>query len=107
MQQHLDVGQPLDPADQVPGHVLAQILLADDQAEMRRVGGQEDDGLAGRVAAADDRHRVVPAELGLRLRRGVVDAAPLEVGQARHVQAAIAGAGGDDDRPGRHRRAVG
>ena len=75
-EQDPHVRQPRDLTDQVPGHVLAEIRFADDQADLIGVPGQEDRGLSGRVAAADARHRVAPAQLRLDLRRGVVDALP-------------------------------
>jgi len=68
--------------------------------------GEEHRRLSRRVAAADDRDRIVPADQRLRLRGRVIDARLLEVLQARHVKAAVPHAGRYDDRPGRDRAAI-
>ena len=52
--QDLDVRVALDLVDQVAGHVAAQVVVADQQADPGGVPGEEDGGLAGGVAAADD-----------------------------------------------------
>src|SRR6185437_13886132 len=96
VQQHLYVRDPLDLVDKVPRHVLGQIVLADDERDLRGVPGQEDGGLPGRVAAADDRHRVTAAGQRLRLGGRVVDTHLLEMGQPWHVEAAVPGPGGYD-----------
>jgi hypothetical protein len=101
------VRDPLELVDEVPRYVLAQVVLAHDEGDLGRVPGQEDRRLAGRVAAADDGHRVAGAEQRLCLRGRVVDAHLLEVVQLRHVQPAVPGPGGDDHRGGRHGGSVG
>jgi hypothetical protein len=88
-EQDPHVREPADLVDEVPGHALAQIVLADDEGDPLGVPGEEDRGLPRRVAAADDGHRVTAAEQGLCLRRGVVDAHLLEVLHARHVEPAV------------------
>jgi hypothetical protein len=82
-------------------------VLARDEGDLGRMPGQEDRRLAGRIAAADDGHRVAGAQQRLRLRGRVVDARLLEIVQPRHVQPAVLGPGGDDHRRGRHRGPVG
>jgi len=69
---------------------------ANQDVDLAGVPGQEQGGLAGRVGAPH--HDRVPAgdHLGLQFARGIVNAAPLEVSQARLVQAPIPGAAGDD-----------
>ena len=65
---------------------------------MRRVAGEEQRRLTGRVAAADDRDRVAAAELGLHQRGGVVHARALELLEPRDRQPAVLHAGRDQDR---------
>ena len=51
-------GVALDAVDQVARHVSPEIAAADEQVAPRRVLGEEQRRLAGRVAAADDRDRI-------------------------------------------------
>jgi hypothetical protein len=100
------VGDPRDLVDEVPGHVLGQVRLTDDEGDLGGVPGQEDRRLPGRVTAADDRDRVSAAQQRLGLRRRVVDAHLLEVVRARHVEPAVPDPGSDDHRRGGQRAAV-
>ena len=106
-EQDAHVRDPADLIDQVPRHVLAQIGLADDQRDLRGVPGQEDRRLPGRVAAADDGHRIAAAHQRLRLRGRVVDAHLLEVVRPGHVQPPVPRPGRDDHRGGRDRAPIG
>ena len=100
VQQHLDVRRPLDPVDEVARHVLAELVAADEEPDLRRVPCDEEQRrLPGRVAAADDDHRAVRAERGLHRRRGVVDAAALELLEASDVELPVARARREEDRP--------
>ena len=108
VEQHLDVGRLLDAVGQVARHVLVQVVAADHEVDFAGLPGEEDGGLSGGVAAADDDHVRTPAHLRLDRRRGVVDAAALEPLAAFDVQQAVVGAGGDQQalgrRPSRRRR---
>ena len=55
----------LEVVDQVVGHRLAEVGAAVEQGVERAAAGQPDRGLAGGVAAADDRDARAGAELGL------------------------------------------
>ena len=68
--------------------------------------GEEQRGLAGRVAAADDHDRVVHAQLRLDLGGRVVDARALELLEPGDGQPAVAGAGRDDQGAGGQRVAA-
>ena len=100
VQQHLDVWRPLDPVDEVARHALAEILAADDEPDLRRVACEKDRALPGRVAATDDHGGAVRAEGRLNRSRGVMDAAALEVLEARHVELPVARARREQDRAG-------
>ena len=80
---------------QVARHVLVQVVAADHEVHLADLAGEEDGGLAGRVAAADDHHLRPAAHLRLDRRRGVVDAAALEPLAALDAQQAVVGPGGD------------
>src|SRR5262249_57216107 len=94
--QHLDVGVAGELVDEVARHGRRQVVAAGQQVDPAGAGSQEDRGLPGRVAAADDRHRVADVPGGLFPGRRVVDAGTLQAFQAIKVEAAVAGAGGDD-----------
>src|SRR5215207_8171434 len=81
---------------QIFRHRVAEVLTADQDVDLAGVPCQEQGGLAGRVRAPH--HDGVPARhhLGFELARGIVNASSLEVGQARHVQASIPDAAGND-----------
>ena len=65
MQTNVDGRISHDPIGEVPGHRLAEVVLADDQAQPRDVLGQEQRGLTGRVATPNGDHRMVAAQLRL------------------------------------------
>ena len=71
-------GVALDALDQVARHALAEIRPADQQVHPGGVDREVDRRLAGRVAAADQRHLGARAEPRLHRRGPVPDAAPLE-----------------------------
>ena len=52
--EHFDVSGLLDPVDQIAGHILIQVVAANQQQDAARVSGQKDSGLTGRVSAAHD-----------------------------------------------------
>ena len=106
LQQHLDVGGLLDPPGQVARHVLVEVVAADHEVHLAGLPGEEDGGLAGGVAAADDHDVRAPAHLRLVRRRGVVDAAALEPLAPLDAQPAVVGPGGDQQALGRDRLAA-
>ena len=106
VEEHLDVGGLLDPAGQVARHVLVEVVAADHEVDLAHLPGEEDGGLAGGVAAADDHHLRPPAHLRLDGRRGVVDAAALELLAPFDAQQAVVGPGGDQQALGRDRLAA-
>ena len=73
---------------------------------MGRLAGEEQRGLAGRVAAADHDDRIVLAPQRLHLGRGVIDARSLESGQAGQIEPAVTGTGRDHHHPPADRRPV-
>ena len=93
--EHLDPGVLLDPPGQVVGHVLVQVVAADHEVDLPDLAGEEDGGLAGGVAAADDHDLRPLAHLGLDGGRGVVDAAALEPLATLDAEPAVVGPGGD------------
>ncbi len=103
----LDVRQGGDAVDQVARHGRLEPAPAHDQVQALDPGGEEHDRLAGRVAAADQRHLLALAELRLDRRGPVGDAGTLEGREIRDVRPAIAGAGGDDHGARPHGAAVG
>jgi hypothetical protein len=64
--------------------------------DLAGVPRQEQGGLPSRVGATHDHGVPAGDHLGLELARRVVDAATLELSQARHVQAPIPDAAGND-----------
>jgi hypothetical protein len=89
----------LDPIGQVAGHVGAQRVATDQQAQFGGVARQEERRLSGRVAAADDDQGIARTGPRLRQRRGVVHTVALELLEARDRQFAVAGAAGDQNGP--------
>lgn len=77
---------------QVARHVPYQISVADQKIDLRRVLGQEQRCLPGRVAASQDRHRRATTQLRLHEGSGVVDARSLELFEARHIELAVVSA---------------
>ncbi len=73
-------------------------LAAHEDQHARRLLGEEDGGLPGGVRAADDDHGLVLARLGLGERRAVVDAAAVELLDARRLEPAVGDAGGHEQR---------
>ena len=104
--QDLDGRRPLDLVDQVARHVAAEVLVADRQVDAVHVRGEEHGGLPGRVAAPHDHDGVAGAELRLHPGGRVVHAGPLELAEARDVEAPVAGAGRDQHRQRAHGRPV-
>lgn len=87
---------PFDLDGQIAGHVPGQRVLPHEQPDAGGVPGQEQGGLAGRVASAHDDDRVPLAHLGFEHGRRVVDARGLEPFQIPHVEPPVADAGRDD-----------
>ena len=89
--------------------LLSQIRPADQQVHPARVAGEVDRGLAGGIAAADQRHLGAGAQPRLDRRGPVPDAAPLEALDVGDRRPAVARAAGDHDgarrRPRRRRPA--
>ncbi len=104
--QEADVGRRLDPLDEVARHALVEVRSADEQVHPGGVGGEVDRGLAGGVAAADQRHLGARAEPRLDRRGPVPDAAALEALDVAERRPAVAGAAGDDHGAGGHAAAV-
>src|SRR5262249_35157110 len=51
VRQDLDVGDLFDPSGQVTGHILMEVVAANDEQHLAATPGKEDCGLPGRVAA--------------------------------------------------------
>ena len=83
---------PLELVDQVVGHRLAEVGAAVEEGDERAATGEPDRGLAGGVAAADDRDTRTGAELGLGRPGGVEDGQSLEFGQAVDREPPVLGA---------------
>ena len=88
----------LDLLDQVVRHRGLEPVAADEDEHARGLRGEEDRGLPGGVRAADDDHGLVLAGLGLGERRAVVDAAAVELLDARRVEPPVGDAGGHEQR---------
>ena len=101
MPHDVNRGVALDSVHQVAGHVLAQVAAADHEPDPGGVLGDEQAGLTRRVTASDDDNRVAAAPVGLELRGRVIHADPFEAFQAGHLEFAVAGTGGDQDRAAR------
>ena len=95
-----DVGRLADLGDQIAGHAGGQAGTAHHHRDRRRVLGQVDRGLAGRIAGADDIDVLARHGASLRGRRAVEDPGADQGLQFRHAEAAPGDAGGDDDRAG-------
>src|SRR5690348_12607499 len=80
--------------------------MAEQQIDLAGAAREEDGCLPGRVAAADHGNRGADAELLLHEGGLVVDPTTLEVLKPLDREAAIAGAGGDQQRARFQRRAV-
>src|SRR5262249_9651965 len=101
-----DVRRLLDAADEVARHRGRQPVAADEHVDVRRLRGEVDRGLPGRVAAADADDVLAGAELGLDVGRAVVDARALEALELGDADLVVAGAAGDDDGASGDARAV-
>ena len=72
---------PLELVDEVVRHCLAEVGAAVEEGDERTPAREPDSGLAGGVAAADDRDTRAGAELGLGGPGGVEDRQTFEFGQ--------------------------
>ncbi len=72
----------LELVDEVVRHRLAEVGAAVEEGDERAAAGEPDRGLAGGVAAADDRDARARAELGLGGPGSVEDGQSLELGKA-------------------------
>ena len=93
--EKLDVGRLLDPMDQIAGHVLVQIIAADQEEHLAGMLGKKGCSLAGGVAATHQHHLCPSAHLALGEGRRVVDTLPLEQLAPLYVQPAIVGSSGN------------
>src|SRR5262245_46050748 len=91
----------LELADEVVGHRLAQVGAAVKERDERAPAGEPDCGLAGGVAAADDRDARGPAELRLGWACRVEDARALVVPKLVEREPPVLGSGRENDRPSR------
>ena len=71
-----------------------------EEGDERAAAGEPDGGLAGGVAAADDRDALSRAELGLGRPGGVEDRQPLELREAVDREPAVLGARCEQDGAG-------
>ena len=60
-----DIGGLLNPMHQVAGHVLVQVIAADQEYHLAGVPGEKDGRLAGGIAATHNHHLGSAAQLGL------------------------------------------
>ena len=95
-----DDAVPLELVDEVVGHRLAEVGAAVEEGDERAAAGEPDGGLAGGVAAADDRDARAGAELRLGRSGGVEDRQSLELGEAVDRQPAVLGARCEQDGAG-------
>src|SRR5579862_7936646 len=68
-----------DPVNQVAGHLLGQVVAADDQADDTAFTGEEKRRLPGRVGPADYRHFRTAARARFQFGGRVVDTGVLEL----------------------------
>ena len=88
---------------QVARHALVEVVSANQDVNFADLSGEKDGGLSRRIAAADNHHFRPPAHLRLDRRRGIVDAAALELLAPFDVQQAIVGPRRDQQALGRDR----
>jgi hypothetical protein len=93
--EQFDVGSLLDPPGQVAGHVLVQVIAADQEQHQAGMFGEEDGGLPGGVAAAHNQHFGSLTQLCLGRGGRIVDALPLELLARLDAQAAVIDPRGD------------
>ena len=103
----VDIGQRLDAVDEILRHRRLEALAAHHEMQMLHLRREEHDGLAGRVAAADQRHLLALAELRLDGRGPIGDAGAFELGEVWNGRPAVARAGRDHHGPRPHGIAVG
>ena len=87
----------LDPLDEVGGHALGEAVAAHEHRHACGRSREIQHRLAGRVAGADDGHRLAAALDGLASARAVVDAAPEQIVHPGDVEPAP-----DHSRRGEH-----
>src|SRR5947209_17572988 len=68
----------LDSLDEIARHAVREAGTAHEHVDLRAALREKDGGLAGGVAAPDDRDRLAFAQLGFEVRRAVHDAGALE-----------------------------
>ena len=96
--ERADVGARVELVDQVPGHALFQRCAAAEDGDGPGVGREEECGLAGGVARADDVHVLAVRVSRLAASRAVRDPLPCEAFKALHVELPPGDAAGEDDR---------
>ena len=94
----LDVRRRLDALDQIARHAGAEAAAADHHVHLARVAREKHRGLAGRIAAADQRDLLAGAQPRLDRRGPVPDAAAFEAVEIFDRRPAVARAAGDHDR---------
>ena len=103
----LDVAGRVQLGDEVLGHARGDVPAPHEQGDVGGVLREVQGGLAGRVATADDVHRVAGHRARLGDRGAVEDPAPDERLHLGQVEPAVVDPGGDDRRAGAGRGAVG
>ena len=92
-----------EPLCEIARHGLGEVVAADEDVDAVGLPCEEQGGLARRVGAAHHDHLLTDARACLDLGGGVVDAAPLEVGDpGDRRQPAVSDATGDDHGAGRN-----
>ncbi len=85
---------------EVAGHAGGEAVRPDEDVDVRGRLGEVDGGLAGGVAATDDDHLTVAAQLRFDRRRAVVETESVEPGNILQWQPPVFRACGDDDDAG-------
>ena len=94
--------RPLEVADQVVRHRLAEVGAAVEQRHQRAPAASQIAACAAELPPPTTPTRWAAAELRLRRAGGIEHGQALVVLEPVDRQAAVVGAGGDDDRPRRH-----
>lgn len=102
MHVQLDVRQGLDTVDQILRHRIFE-CAPHDQMKCLDLRRQKDDGLACRIAAANQDDLFAGAKFCLDRRGPIGNAVALETVNVGDVRSPVASAGCDDDTAGRHR----
>ena len=97
VEEQLDVSRLLDPLGQIAGHVLIEIIAANQEQHLAGVLGKVNGGLACRVAAAHQYHLGPLAHLHLSGSRSVIDTLPLEPLAPLDAQPTVVGSSGDQE----------